>query len=419
MPEERRYRRDRQRNRDKDKNKEQDDGKKIILAKKETTTTVTSSASVSHSQPKLLLKPKEPANVERASSVPLSTASSTKDVESKESNVDSIVVTGLQTQEIPLMKHPLKLFTSELVFNTEVIAPYIQEQSNDFLVVAFVGPQNCGKSTLANLLLDIDSNLQPSEKFQTRSRRHMTHLGQITEGIDIYITKNRVMVLDCAPLLSNLSYKDYILSELDDLKILTFLFNICNLVILVQEKYINPNVVRLIHAAEMMKIRNSNANEDEHLAKLMFVQNKAGMEQLTTQHSQDMKSAYKTIFQSSNINCYLLQSSNEEQEKSVENVNFVTIPDLNDTRNQEKIKRVVDNFRMQVFMSRRYATKHSQVTQFSEKMWLQSLTKTWDSQASNYFFKKYGNLKEKFNLLNHVSINDGLKYDKNVYYPDD
>lgn len=418
MPEERRYRRDRHRNRDKDK--EHDDGKKIILAKKESSTvkaTTPESSGTSHSQPKLLLKPKEPAKLERASSQPTSKSVEVTD-QSKETDLGATGL-SLQTPEVPLMKRPLKLLTSELVFNTEAISSYIQEQSNDFLVVAFVGPQNSGKSTLANLLLQ-DSQTPPEKNiFQTRSQRHLTQLGQITDGIDIYITKDRVMVLDCAPLLSNPSYKDYILSELDDLKILTFLFNVCNLVVLVQEKYINPNVVRLIHAAEMMKMSNSSTAEDEHLAKLMLVQNKAGQDHLTTAHTQDMKLVYKTIFQNSNINGYLMQSTNEEEEKSVGNVNFITIPDLRDVARVDRNKRIVDNFRMQVLMSRRYATKYSQVTQFSEKMWLQSLAKTWDSQASNYFFKKYGNLKEKFNLLNHVSISDGIKYDKNVYYPDD
>ena len=70
-------------------------------------------------------------------------------------------------------------------------------------------------------------------------------------------------------------------------------------------------------------------------------------------------------------------------------------------------------------MTKRYETCHSQTTQFNEKMWLQMVSKTWDSFSNSYFFKKYNNLKEKFNLLNHVSINDGMKYDKNMYYPDD
>lgn len=415
MPEERRYRRDRQRNRDKDK-KDQDDGKKIILAKKETPTVRATTSGPSHSQPKLLLKPKESA-IERTPSQ----TTSTVDVldQSKEPDL-GVTGASFQSIETTLMKSPIKLMTSELVFNIETISSYIQEQSNDFFVVAFVGPQNAGKSTLANVLLDPKYNLQEPIKniFETRSKQHVTQLGQITQGIDIYITKDRVMVLDCAPLLSNSSYKDYILSELDDLKILTFLLNICNLVVLVQEKYINPNFIRLIHAAEMMKTRNS-STEDEHLAKLMFVQNKTGNESLTVKHALQMKSIYKTAFQSSNINCYLLQSINGEHEKTVENVNFIAFPDLKDFSSDDRNKRIVDNFRMQVLMSKRYSTKHSQVTQFSEKMWLQSLIKLWDSQASNYFFKKYGNLKEKFNLLNHVSISDSSKYDKNVYYPDD
>lgn len=413
MPDERRYRRDRQRNRDRDREKkDQDDGKKIILAKKETPTIRPNISGPSHSQPKLLLKPKEP--VERSPSQ----TKTTVEVPDHTNSDLGISTLSLQSAETPLMKQPCKLLSSELVFNIETISSYIQEQSNDFLVVALIGPQNAGKSTLANLLINPLYNLQEKDTFETRSKQHVVQLGQITQGIDIFITKDRLMVLDCAPLLSNSLYKDYILSELDDLKILTFLLNVCNLVILVQEKYINPNVVRLVHASEMMKTRGS-SNEDEHLAKLMLVQNKMRHDELTVQHAKEMKSVYKTIFKTSNINCYLLQSTSDEKEKMAENINFIGIPDFKDTSNPDRTKRIVENFRMQVLMSKRYTTKHTQVTQYCEKMWLQSLTKTWDSQASNYFFKKYGNLKEKFNLLNHVSISDGTKYDKNVYYPDD
>ncbi|XP_063708600.1 nonsense-mediated mRNA decay factor SMG9-like [Culicoides brevitarsis] len=316
------------------------------------------------------------------------------------------------------MKESIKLLGSDFVFNIESMARFIQEQSNDFLVVAFVGPQNSGKSTLANLLLNADPEV--NEKiFKTRSRQCLTHIGPITKGIDIYISKERVIVLDCAPILSNISYKDFISSELDDLKTLSFLLTVCNIIVIVQEKYVNSSIARIILAAEMMRTRNPlNGTDEENLAQIMLVENKAQNERLAAKHMRDMKSMYKTIFQCSKINYFLMDSSKPDEKNTTENVNFFVFPDLKHT-NQSTVKNSINNFRTRILMNKRYTTKYHQGTQFNEKMWLQSLIKTWESQCNNYFFKKYGNLKEKFNLLNHVSINDGLKYDKHVYYPDD
>lgn len=46
--------------------------------------------------------------------------------------------------------------------------------------------------------------------------------------IRMHITKDRIILLDSAPVLSNRGKKDYVLSELDDIRRIIFLLSVCN-----------------------------------------------------------------------------------------------------------------------------------------------------------------------------------------------
>lgn len=299
------------------------------MAKKENpigATILKKEASSSSSQPKILLKQKE-------SDTKLN---STREIHSKEKSTEpsSDANTSIQSHdsntlmEVPLMSKPLQLLTAEMVLNPETLSSYMQESNNDFLVIAIVGPQNSGKSTMSNILINKNCNLQKlfdSEeiKFPIRSRKHKLQLNPVTEGIEMYITEDRTIVLDCTPLLANSLYKDYIFSEVDDLKILTFLLNICNLLIVVQENYINTNCIRLLNCAELMR----NTTDDD-CSKIMLVQNKVNLDQLEEKYVERMKKMYKTAFNKSRLNCSVLRSDNEDEESASENVNFIPFPDF-------------------------------------------------------------------------------------------
>lgn len=82
-----------------------------------------------------------------------------------------------------------------------------------------------------------------------------------TNGIDFYVTKNRVIYLDTQPILSGstIDYSNYeqkknpadfvgndLNLELQSLQFLAFLYSVCHVVIFVQDWFVDPNLMRYI-----------------------------------------------------------------------------------------------------------------------------------------------------------------------------
>lgn len=74
---------------------------------------------------------------------------------------------------------------------------YLQDQQ-DFLVVGCLGTQGVGKSTIMSLLT---SNYS-SDIFQVQDVSYHESGANCTNGIDFFVTKNRVIFLDTQPILS-------------------------------------------------------------------------------------------------------------------------------------------------------------------------------------------------------------------------
>lgn len=372
--------------------RERPEQRKIILAKKEDPTPAEAA------QPKLLLKPKEPAEIARPPP---------REKPEEQQKPKDVVEEALMQ-----MTKPLALLTGELMLNVETFASYVQEMSTQFTVFGFIGLQNVGKSTLANVLLNPESSLESvldGQVFATRGARHRLKIEPITEGIDLYITEDRLFVLDCGPFLTNQLHKEGILNELDELKVLILLLNICHTLVVVENNYLNPNLWRMLHCADMMKTSLKDVGPD-HSAMLMFVKNRAARDEPLDR----MQKIYRNIFRTSDLNI--------SYKHAEEAVNYLTFPDLSDFSGDrisdvDKLRQHVLSFRRRALMTKNHNFA-SQIPNFNEKLWLQMVAKAWDANSNNYFLKKYLNLKEKFNLLNHVSINEHSK-ERNIYYPDE
>lgn len=416
MPEGNHRRRDRQKNKDKD-------DKKIILVKKEKREESHPTES-SASQPKLLLKPKvDPTKTEKpkpedrgtASLHASSSTSSTKPSESSHQPIDD-------SHSVLQMAAPQSILTSEFVLNLETVVPYMQESNHDYLVVAVVGLQNAGKSTLLNIIADETvertGEIHENSLFKTRLSSSHTSIVPVTEGIDMYVSKDRVILLDCEPFLTNFNYNEYVLYELEELKILVFLLSICNVLVVVQDSVINPSLMRLLCCAELMRSSNKEQKEIDRCANVMFVHNKVSKKELDEVNVKKIKSIYKTIFATSKLNIYsnaIIKNSPLDEEF----INYMPFPNVNqfsfeDRFELTRLKQCIANFKYKVRINKNDSISSQTTGQINEKLWLQSVQKSWEANSSNFFLKKYLTLKDKFNLLNHVVIND-----RNVYYPDE
>lgn len=202
----------------------------------------------------------------------------------------------------PVMSESVKLI-EDGVFALDTIQEYLQD-SPDFLVVGVLGCQGVGKSTIMNLLAqnkltsqikhdlfnysatqnatepikiltDNVAQLKVQDATDTSDKTKHTHnlcfkpqsLEQVevgnygTSGVDLYVTSNRVFLLDCQPVISAAILDEIVQSdfkrtmageflpiencaEINSLQLATFILSVCHVVILVQDWFFDSNFVR-------------------------------------------------------------------------------------------------------------------------------------------------------------------------------
>lgn len=134
-----------------------------------------------------------------------------------------------------------------------------------FKVVSIVGTQSCGKSKAMNALAGCPT------AFQCHGHDpHLNLLQNVTKGIDLFITAERLFLLDSQPLLSSSILDDYInssipiqnifpsdLSEADllyitSLHVVSFLLSVSDCLIVANDWLLDPHLVKLIATAIAM-----------------------------------------------------------------------------------------------------------------------------------------------------------------------
>lgn len=229
----------------------QESRRPTILAKKD-------EEKVTDRQPKILLKSKDkdpppqqtvstPVQIKIADrEKPSSQGWPGKTMQSRELAVP-VVSEPPPVIQVPKMSRPVDLITPNMTVNTQAFE-FLHENNSIFTVVGVIGMRSCGKSTILNLLGPMDDDSIEEKIFNSKEGifpiKDYATLNSQLEGIQMYITKDRMILLDCSPVLANLQKKDCILSEIDDLKLIMLLFSICHLVIIVQEDLICTNLIR-------------------------------------------------------------------------------------------------------------------------------------------------------------------------------
>lgn len=187
---------------------------------------------------------------------------------------------------------------------------HLVETNSDFFVVGIIGTQGCGKSSILNLLLDdapADGTHGASnplklanEVFKTRTTKEYTFSSMpATEGIQMFISRDRTIFLDCSAVLCNPYKKDCILNELDDLKMLIFLLSVCHQLIVVSDNGLNMNYLRLIQCAENMKM-DADPNE-KYLPNILFFRNKCSTADFLPEKKERVCALYREFFKESKL----------------------------------------------------------------------------------------------------------------------
>lgn len=183
-----------------------------------------------------------------------------------------------------------------------------------------IGAQGTGKSTLMNLLCPTDTTGRQLQFFRNqdaafttkRTKEQLFSTAPTTDGINMYITKDRTILLDCAPVLCNPYKKDYVLNEIDDLKMVIFMMSVCHLLIVVQEDMMQNSMLRLLHCAELMKPSldkeattiSSGQQNEEYLPNVLFVKNMANTRDFQSSNVERINRMYKFFFSRSKLRMY-------------------------------------------------------------------------------------------------------------------
>nr|CAG4642086.1 EOG090X0EPT [Eurycercus lamellatus] len=241
-----------------------------------------------------------------------------------------------------IMTEPVKLLNEELGFQNSLLEYLSDDQ--DFLVIGCVGSQWSGKSSLLSHLAASNCSHFVKQTFFNIANPGVQMKGAVgTVGLDVYITSDRVIWLDCQPLLSaalaereltsgfskeyckdNLSNSSCVgtLVEVQSLQLLSFLYCICHVLIVVQDSLADPNLIRLLQTAEMLK-PNLAADESllDNMPHLVVVYNRARPADLAPEILQKTLKFHQLAFKKSRLQ---ITSSGIFKD----NVNFIALLEL-------------------------------------------------------------------------------------------
>ncbi|KAK5643551.1 hypothetical protein RI129_007396 [Pyrocoelia pectoralis] len=333
---------------------------------------------------------------------------------------------------------------------TENVQDYLQE-NDDYLVVGIVGTQGVGKSTILNLLAhdsitnDLkksifkysqeskdnipDFEISPNESdqnvkvdnviFKPQSTSDIISNSNGTNGIDFFITHNRIMFLDCQPFSSVAVLDEFIRSEakvssmvndflplensgeIQGLQMTAFLMSICHVLILAQDWFLDSNVIRFLQTAEMLKPTISNPEDElvDHFPHLIIIQNKAQMEDFSPKKFQQMQQIYKTLFNKTKMHIESgmgLGSGRIMNSLSPDNcgdpINLFLIPEYNEKteelyKSHPSLEDLIRKLRSNILGATKYHLNNT-----SEKHWLVYCSKVWDHVKKSNFFVEYTKL---------------------------
>jgi len=367
--------------------------------------------------PKIHIQQK--ASIAGTSTVVSSTAQSTEKASQNETN-------SLESRLAPYpeMKGSVKLIDESLQWCDQTFE-FLQDQC-EFLVVGVVGLQGTGKSTITSLLAG-SQGFKTSKagvfKPQTRDQRELGE--HCTRGIDIFVTNHRMILLDVQPLLSA-SVMDHMIQfekkfpseysstenalEIQSLQITAFLLTVCHTVVLVQDWFTDPNILRFVQTAEMLRpsalLPSHDGNSDyrtEYCPHLVLLQNKCTSSDFEPSKVKQMQSTYSQILQKSKLKFIgpigitsgsVIPCLNRETCGDAINLFLLPFKDNNLTnadpvpkfKGHPGFNQLAEILRQQIMSMPRNQMQPSTLT---ERNWFHYAARTWETVKKSTLFMEY------------------------------
>jgi len=155
---------------------------------------------------------------------------------------------------------------------------------------------------LANYQTKRSSHAQYGKQLSQNS--HCKYLSEnITDSVNLFVTKDRVILLDSPPVLLHTKKKDNT-SNLSDLNNIVTFLNVCHLIIVVWHDYLNINFLRLLHFAVLMKSSVNKKLIFEFCPKLLFLKNRATREDFSQEAQTSINNILNSFFKTSQLHIY-------------------------------------------------------------------------------------------------------------------
>ncbi|XP_054719681.1 nonsense-mediated mRNA decay factor SMG9-like isoform X2 [Uloborus diversus] len=253
----------------------------------------------------------------------------------------------------PEMSFPVKLVDESLQWCDNALE-YLHD-ATDFYVIGVLGLQGVGKSTILSLIKG--NNPDSSRLLFKPQTNDLKEIGEhCTTGIDMYVTNQRLILLDTQPVMSSsvmdhmIQYEkkppggpDYHSVEnallMQSLQQAAFLMAVCHTIISVQDWFIDLNYLRFLLSAEMLKpttpinIHDPNPipeETSEYYPHIVFVQNCCHREDFYPDSIAKMQDSLHLTLQKSklkysgSVNC---GSYSRLPKESMQKVNLFLLPE--------------------------------------------------------------------------------------------
>ncbi|CAJ0585578.1 unnamed protein product, partial [Mesorhabditis spiculigera] len=165
------------------------------------------------------------------------------------------------------MADGVKLIGDNLSF-FELVNEYLSDTSTSYTVVSCIGPQGTGKSTLLSMLGGNNSQDMYREYiFRPGSREAVEGSRHQTSGLQIYVTRTRMIYIDCQAINSGsildesiriskgakIDSRLEVSRNMESLQFLSFLMHVSHVVLLSVDWFIDLELLRAIKLAESLR----------------------------------------------------------------------------------------------------------------------------------------------------------------------
>lgn len=349
-------------------------------------------------------------------------------VQQKSSNPQVEITGDQKLSSPPEMSVPVKLVDESLQWCDNALE--FLHDANEFYVIGVLGLQGVGKSTIMSI---ISGNHAESSKWQLfkPQTNDLKEVGEhCTSGIDMYVTNQRLILLDTQPVMSAsvmdhmIQYEkkppggpDYHSVEnallMQSLQQAAFLMAVCHTIISVQDWFIDLNYLRFLLSAEMLKPSTPiNVHElnplpeetSEYYPHIVFVQNRCQREDFYPESIVKMQDTLHCCLQKSklkysgSVKCNTTSSfqKDPQQKNNLFLLPEKELPEIDSSNEQfpeykghPGYRYLAESLSQQVLSMPRSLLTHSAL---SEKNWFHYSARIWETVKKSPLFLEYNRL---------------------------